>query len=715
LKTTLRQQVDQAMEVAEGIYRREKGRLPEAEIKRLIVEALRPVRFFDSRGYFFIDDTRGNCVLLPIAPEREGTSLLDNRDDTGHYVMRGLMEAANNDTGAGFSRYRWFAPGNAREMADKIAYVRRFEPFGWLIGSGEYLFKIEEDLQREALNRLRALRFGKEGYLAVLRADGTILALPGHPDAEGQKYDSLPNPQERQVAQQILQLAEHGGGFARYQWSRPGGSEPTSKLSYVQQVDTWDWILVAGLYLDDLEESLAKGREALHQRVLENIRTTALVLTVAAVLTLLFSLVFSRWLAAQFRRYRDDIERRNAQLLENARQLKLAAQVFESGSEGMVITDRNNRILTVNQAFTTITGYAADEVLGQDPKIFSSGRHAPEFYAALWDELQTTGTWAGEIWNRRKDGSVFPEWISINAVRDEAGQVSHYIAAFSDITERKAVEAKVRHMAEYDALTNLPNRVLLNDRIGQAIAIDNRTGGRLGLLFLDLDRFKNINDSLGHAVGDQVLCQVSERLCACIRSSDTVSRLGGDEFVILLPELEAPDQAASVAKKLIAAIAEPIAVGNYELSVTPSIGIALFPEDGSDGETLLKNADAAMYHAKELGRNRYQFFTQEMNTRVSEHLAMENSLRQALQRNELVLYYQPQFDLRNGHLVGCEALVRWRHPSLGMIPPGRFIPVAEESGLILPIGAWVLQEACRQAKAWQDEGLEPITMAVNLS
>ena len=216
LKTSLRQQVDQAMQVAEGIYRREKGRLPEAEIKRLIVEALRPVRFFDGRGYFFIDDDRGNCVLLPIAPEREGTSLLDNQDDTGHYVMRGLMEAASNDTGAGFSRYRWFAPGNPREMADKIAYVRRFEPFGWLIGSGEYLFKIEEDLQREALDRLRALRFGKEGYLAVMRADGTMLALPGHPDAEGHQYDTLGNPRERQVAQQILQLAEHGGGFTRY-------------------------------------------------------------------------------------------------------------------------------------------------------------------------------------------------------------------------------------------------------------------------------------------------------------------------------------------------------------------------------------------------------------------------------------------------------------------------------------------------------------------
>ncbi|HJW02863.1 MAG TPA: cache domain-containing protein [Azospira sp.] len=715
LKTTLRQQVDQAMQMAEGIYRREKGRLPEAEIKRLIVEALRPVRFFDGRGYFFIDDTQGNCVLLPIDPEREGTSLLDNRDDTGHYVMRGLMEAASNDAGAGFSRYRWFAPGSPRKMADKIAYVRRFEPFGWLIGSGEYLFKIEEDLQREALDRLRALRFGKEGYLAVMRADGTMLALPGHPDAEGRNYDALANPRERQVIQQILQLAEHGGGFTRYQWSRPGGGEATSKLSYVQQVDTWDWILVAGLYLDDLEESLAKGREALHQRVLENIRTTALVLTVAAVVTLLFSLVFSRWLAAQFRRYRQDIEARNAQLLENARQLKLAAQVFESGSEGMVITDNSNRILTVNRAFTAITGYTAAEVVGRDPKIFSSGRHGPDFYAALWDELQATGTWSGEIWNRRKDGSVFPEWISISAVRDESGQVSHHIAAFSDITERKAVEAKVRHMAEYDALTNLPNRVLLNDRIGQAIAADNRTDSRLALLFLDLDRFKNINDSLGHAVGDQVLCQVSERLRACIRASDTVSRLGGDEFVILLPELEAPDQAASVAKKLIAAVAEPITVGSYDLSVTPSIGIALFPEDGADGETLLKNADAAMYHAKELGRNRYQYFTQEMNTRVSERLAMENSLRQALQREELVLYYQPQFDLRDGRLVGCEALVRWRHPELGMIPPGRFIPVAEESGLILPIGTWVLQEACRQARAWQEQGLAPITMAVNLS
>jgi len=713
LKASLKTQVDQAFAIAETIYRQEKGKHPDREIRRLIVETLRPLRFFDGRGYFFIDDMDGNCVLLPTAPSREGTSLLDNKDDTGHYIMRGLIDAAQ--PGDGYSRYRWYAPGNTREMADKIAYVRRFEPFNWIIGSGDYFYNMEQDLQQEALARLRAVHFGDNGYLAVLRVDGTVLVSPSTPQSEGRKVEQLTSPAEQKVANLILELAGQGGGPIRYEWLNPATGQVSAKLSYVLPVESWGWVLVAGIYLDDLQEGLNRGRSTLEAGVREHIATTALVLAAAAGATLVFSLFFSRWLARLFRQYRDDIESRNDQLQENARQLKLAAQVFESGNEGMVVTDKDNRIVTVNHAFTRITGFTADEVLGNSPNMFASGHHDKAFYTAMWEQLRKTGSWCGEIWNRRKDGSVFPEWLNISCVQDEAGQPNYYIAAFSDITERKEAEAQVHHLAKYDALTNLPNRVLLQDRIGQAIAAAQRADSHLALLFIDLDRFKNINDSLGHAVGDQVLCQVGERLTGAVRASDTVSRLGGDEFVVLLPELESPEQAAGVAEKLLHALSSSLHVEDYDLAVTPSIGIAVFPEDGEDGESLLKNADAAMYHAKERGRNNFQFFTQEMNARVSERLAMENDLRQALQRQELILYYQPQYDLESGTLVGCEALVRWQHPEHGLVSPARFIPVAEETGLILPMGQWVLQEACHQAKSWQDRGLPPISVSVNIS
>ena len=786
LKTSLKVQVDQALRLAEAIYAQEKGRRPEKEIRRLVVEALRPLRFFDGRGYFFIDDLAGNCVLLPTAPGREGSSLLDNRDDSGHYIMRGLIEAGTR--GDGYSRYRWYAPGNEKEMADKIAYVRRFEPFGWLIGAGDYLYQMEADLQREALERLRSVRFAHDGYLAVLHENGNILITPANPGIEGRRLESLGGSDEQRTIARILDLARQGGGPIRYDWINPATGKLSPKLSVVRPVESWGWVLIAGVYLDDLQEDLARRRSSLESGVRQHISTTALVLAVAAGATLLFSFFFSGWLARLFRQYREDLDSRNAQLLENARELKLAAQVFESGNEGMVITDGDNRIITVNQAFTRITGYRPEEVVGQNPAIFSSGRHDADFYRQMWHQLRDTGAWSGEIWNRRKDGSLYPEWLNISSVRDEGGQASHYIAAFSDITERKAAEAQVRHLAEYDALTNLPNRVLLQDRLGQAIAAARRAGSCLALLFLDLDRFKNINDSLGHAVGDQVLClvgerlvaavrasdtvsrqggdefvvllqdrlgqaiaaarragsclallfldldrfknindslghtvgdqvlcQVGERLLTAVRASDTVSRLGGDEFVLLLPQLESPAQAASVAEKLLHTLATPLAIDDYELAVTPSIGIAVFPEDGEDGDTLLKNADAAMYVAKESGRNNYQYFTAAMNARVSQRLLLENNLRQALARQELALHYQPQYDLNSGTLVGCEALLRWRQPEQGLIPPDRFIPVAEETGLILPIGQWVLREACRQAQAWQDAGLPPLVVAVNIS
>lgn len=402
-------------------------------------------------------------------------------------------------------------------------------------------------------------------------------------------------------------------------------------------------------------------------------------------------------------------------LLAANKRLDLFAQVFENSGEAIVITDADRNIIAVNPAFTAITRYKAEDVTGKNPKLLSSGRQSPEFYQEMWKSINETGRWRGEIWNRRENGEIYPEWLSIGTVKDENGKVVNFIGIFNDTTQRKEAEQHIQYLAHYDSLTNLPNRRLFEDRIQQGLLASKRARKKAALLFLDLDRFKSINDSLGHLSGDQLLQSVAERLKSCVRESDTVCRQGGDEFLILLPEINKSDDAAHVANKIITSMAEAHFVEDFHLIVTFSIGISIYPDDGTDSQTLIRNADAAMYHAKENGRNNFQFFTPDMNAEALERLELEADLRQAIQQNELSLNYQPQIDNMSGKIVGIEALIRWKHPEKGMISPARFIPIAEDCGLIAKIGEWVLRTACTQNRRWQDENLIRVPIAVNLS
>ncbi|RZT75783.1 PAS domain S-box-containing protein/diguanylate cyclase (GGDEF)-like protein [Azospira oryzae] len=397
-------------------------------------------------------------------------------------------------------------------------------------------------------------------------------------------------------------------------------------------------------------------------------------------------------------------------------ELKLAEKVFANSPEAIMICDQGNRIISVNRAFCDITGYAQEEVLGQDPRMLASGRHDKDFYRQMWEILRDTGAWAGEIWDRRKNGEIYPKWMTINAVHDtQSGALTHYITLFSDITERKETEARIHHLAHHDPLTGLPNRFTLEARLEQSLADARRHGHKVAVMFMDLDRFKTINDSLGHAVGDSLLMEIAHRLRSAVRESDTVARLGGDEFVVVLPDVEGANDAAHVAGKIIEDVARSLRVGAHELHTSASIGISLYPDDGETVPTVMQNADTAMYHAKAIGRNNFQFFASAMNRAATERLELERKLRQAMVNDELELHFQPQFALAADRVTGVEALLRWRHPEDGLIPPDRFIPIAEETGLIVGIGDWVLQAACRQLKAWLDQGLPPLRMAVNLS
>jgi diguanylate cyclase (GGDEF)-like protein/PAS domain S-box-containing protein len=403
------------------------------------------------------------------------------------------------------------------------------------------------------------------------------------------------------------------------------------------------------------------------------------------------------------------IERKQAES-----ELQLSAAVFENSSEGFLVTDAQQRIIKVNPAFTRITGYNATDILGKTPRHLASGHQNREFYVNMWHELNTTGQWQGEVWNRRKDGQVYPEWLSITRVLDHQGQPRHYIAIFSDTSQRKAHEAQIRALAHFDPLTGLANRTLLKDRVDHDLSQAKRQHQPLTLMFLDLDHFKNINDSLGHHVGDLLLVEVGRRISAVVREQDTVARLGGDEFVAVLPGTNARE-ATHIARRLLERIAQPYQLEQHELNITPSIGMALYPEDGADYQTLYRCADTAMYRAKQDGRNGFSFFTAEMQASSIRTLQLDNALRRALEREQLSLHYQPQVALDTGAVIGVEALLRWNHPEWGPVSPGEFVPVAESSGQIIQIGEWVLRTACQQLKTWRDAGLPDMVMAVNLS
>ncbi len=396
--------------------------------------------------------------------------------------------------------------------------------------------------------------------------------------------------------------------------------------------------------------------------------------------------------------------------------LRQAAVVFENAQEGIVITDRDSRILAVNQAFCEISGCTEQDVLGQKPTLFKSGRHDAAFYRDMWAILERTGRWQGEIWDRRLNGEIFPKWLSISAVKDAHGQVTHYVALFADITHLKESEQRLEHLAHFDPLTDLPNRLLFNSRLEHALDQAKRHDRRIAVLFLDLDRFKTVNDSLGHPAGDELLIAVARRIHERLRGEDTLGRLGGDEFVILLENIDEPQTAAVVAQDIIGILGAPIQLsGGHEVFIGGSIGISLYPDDAGEAMQLVRNADAALYQAKELGRNTCCFYTEALTRHAQARLALEAKMRRGLERQEFVVHYQPQVSVADGRIIGVEALVRWRQPEEGLLVPDQFIPLAEETGLIVPLGEWVLSTACAQMRTWLDQGLRPISLAVNLS
>lgn len=581
-----REQVDAAHAIATNIYTSAKDELPEEQIKALIVEALRDIRFFQDRGYIFIDNMHGKCILLPTNPELEGSSQWDKRDDAGTYLVRGLIEAASNPAKRGYASYRWYRPDLPDLMAEKIAYVRQFEPYNWLIGGGDYIYQVENDLRKEVLARIESLKLPHDGYLVVLDKEGRLFTSSSSAKDIGRLPEELTNPHQQKLVNRLLKVAEQGGGPIEYEWYRPGYEGLHTKLAYVVQSPGTGWVLVATGYRAAVLGDAAITKNWLNSFI-EELPILLLPLLVIGLITLLIALMYARWLGRLLKHYQ------------------------------------------------------------------------------------------------------------------------------LNITEQ---QGRLQVLAERDPLTDLPNRWLMGQELLRAM--DKAVLGKykLALIVIDIDRFKNINDSLGHALGDKVLQELGSRMEACVEQKSFVARMGGDEFVLLIEPANNYKALTILAQSLLKQINKPIIIEDHRLVVTASIGVALYPEHGINQDTLLRHADIAMYQAKARGRNRYCFYSRAMGEQVIDRLQLEKDLAKAIEKEEgLYLLYQPQWDLRTGKIIGCEALLRWRHPIRGLIHPLEFIPLAEETGLIQSLGDWVLRSVLAQASSWQAQGLPAISMAVNLS
>lgn len=603
LRLRLTEMVDLAWTLATSLYQQQRYTLNEADLRRTIIEGLRPLRFFEGRGYYFIDEMNGRFILLPTAPEFEGQLLPDNQDDTGHYIMQGLIEAAQLPVGEGFSAYRWYRPDDAERMADKLAYVRYFEPFDWLIGAGDYTYEWEKDLQQQLLTQIRNRRIGETGYTAVINTEGQVLLSLDSQHLEQQPIQSQSELEQAAIVQ-MLETAAEGGGFIRYLWPNPVTGEHSWKTALVEPAGHWNWILISTIFEDEVRGLLTNEVQAFEASASHNWHTYLTAIVISLLLALMASLLFSRWSSGLFRAYHAELSAQREALKRKADELALS-------------------------------------------------------------------------------------------------------------------ESNIRHLAFHDALTGLANRRLLIDRLQQQLRQNQRNADFGALLFIDLDNFKTLNDTLGHDKGDELLRQVAHRISFCVREEDTVARFGGDEFVVMLgclsrDEADAAARARIVAEKILTTLRQEYQFGGQHYFSTPSIGITLI-HGNAIADELLKQADLAMYKAKDAGRNCLYFFDPAMQQALSARAQMESELRVALQQEQLLLYYQPQVDAA-GVLTGAEALVRWQHPQRGLVAPAEFIPVAEASGLILPLGSWVLQQACKQLSVWaKTPGLSDLSISVNIS
>jgi diguanylate cyclase (GGDEF)-like protein/PAS domain S-box-containing protein len=637
------------------------GADPEEAIRRVV----NPLRYeSDGSGYYFV--YRGTVIVaLPPRPELVGRDMVAIGTNGG---ITKLAEAAR--AGGGFVEYVFPKP-NGREQK-KLSYAEMIPGTDYWLGTGVYMDDV--DLDAAGAEARASAIFREQAWIMLLACaltSGVMLALTLI-TARG-----ITGP----LAQAVAAAEKIAGGDLNVSLDESGQDEPARLNRALNRLGA---TLTANIR--EIEDKRAKAEaEAETAKGLVAERDTQIGQRIKA----------------------------ETQARQVAEDLRFAATVFDNSVEGICVTDTRGTIIRVNPAFTAITGIPTAEAVGANPRVLKSDRHPPAFYHKMWQSLTREGQWAGEIWNRRKSGEAYPEWLNISAVRDDSGETTHYVAVFHDMSEIRRQQESLEYQANFDALTGLPNRILLMDRLEVALTAARRHGHKLAVIFLDLDNFKHVNESLGFAAGDELLKELAGRLSRALSADNTLGRLGGDEFLAIMPEIEGPDDASESCGLISRAMRQGFQVGGMEVFLTASAGIAVSPDDGQDPGELVKNAELALYRSKHLGRDMCHFFTPELGEKARRRLTLESDLRRALENDEFELFYQPLVDMRTGLIKGAEALSRWHRDGV-LVSPAEFIPLAEETGLIVPLGAWALNESCRQAKVWLEKA-GGLTMSVNLS
>ena len=592
----------------------------------------------------------------------------------------------------------------------------------------------EKTAQKLAINELRTLRYGNQDYFWINDLDSNLVMHPFRHDLEGRNMAAFKDKKGKQLFSEMIQVARSkGSGFVSYWWEKPGSDIPQPKISFVKLYIPWNWVIGSGVYTGDIEAKFNR-----HLTII--IAALIVVLSLVAIFYVIIAKSISTPLSETAQNMRalahgvlniekpekfdnneiGDLQRATIYFQEKlverrkdeAALIKLSAAVEQSPTS-IIITDTDGNIEYVNPKFEKISGYSFEEVKGKNPSLLNSGITAHDRYKQLWKTISSGGTWRGEFQNRRKDGTLFWESAAISPIFSNGGEITHYLAIKEDINDKKEAEHKLFYQANYDQLTGLPNRELAKDRLSQAIKRARRNKTTVALMFIDLDNFKRVNDTLGHATGDQLLEEMAKRLLSCVREEDTIARFGGDEFVVILPDLKNTLSAETISLKIIESASRPLMINGKEIITTTSVGIAVYPDNAESTEDLAKNAGSAMYKAKEAGGNAFYFFVEDMSIEALRQLDTETYLRHALENQEMSLAYQPIIDIQSGEIVKAEALLRWSNQSLGPIGPDEFIPIAEETGLIIPIGEWLLQQACEQMQRWNQRFSNTITVAVN--
>jgi len=699
------------------------GQLSRSEAMQRGEEILLSQRIGD-HGYNYVISSKGILLVHPNAETKK-------RDLAGEWFIQQQIFYKE-----GYLEYDWQNPGE-ETARPKSLYMAYFEPWDWIVSVSSYRQEfnfLADDLPLG----LKSHRFGKTGYAFILNGRGEIILHPWLRGNVGRTGDLA-------IQSLFNRLIAMKNGEISYYWHDPDGSDPRKKIVFFNYIPGLDWIVASTVYEDEIFQPLTTLGQVIALIV---ICALLLILPLSLYLGTSIARPLSRlaqqmdvaaegdlgiraeedalgeigMLGRHFNHYLERLRQANRKILaeindrvQTEQQLVIFHKAFENALEGISITDPEGNILAVNRAFSEITGYLPEEVIGRNSRILKSEHNSPSFHRQLWAKLLLTGRWSGEIWNQRKNGEIFPETLSISSIYNENKEVTHYVAVFHDITEMKQQEARIVHQAYHDALTGLPNRMLAHDRIGVSLAHVKRAGTKLAVLFLDLDNFKNINDTLGHEWGDKLLQEVAGRLVSQVREEDTVARLGGDEFLILVAAVTSEEIVDDLVRRLVRSFAKPFNVDGSDLFISASIGVAFYPRDGESAGVLTKNADIAMYQAKATGKNNHCFFTPDLSDRLSFLRQLENNLRQAIINKEFIVFFQPKIDPHRGVMTGAEALVRWRQQDGTLVSPADFIPLAEETGLIIELGEQVLDIACRVIRMLNNLGHANLTISVNLS